>query len=252
MNGSSGMDRGLWITWYNLPDDGRNTYLSWLHERYLPAMLRRTGFLWAAHYASIDRGTLRPMLKESAYRRTQDAAVPAGDRYILLFGAEDAHVFGAPTPSALHAGLPAADRKMLAMRSGERVNIMAEAARVEGPAAKGREPGMALGPCIQIGSFQCDWQDEEDMLAWYAQARMFAMRTLPGCIRTRRLASISGWAKHAILYEFVSLEARNQHFPTHEDGHPAIKAWTERVVPTLLHAPGSSNVALRLWPAATI
>ena len=214
-------------------------------------MLRRPGFLWAAHYGSIDKTNLRPMLKDGAYRRTQDADVPAGDRYILIYGAADAHVFGDPAPGALHAALPGADRKMLAMRSGERVNIMAEAARVEGPEAKGRESDMALGPCIQLGSFQCAWQDEEDMLAWYAQCRMLAMRTLPGCIRTRRLASISGWAKHAILYEFVSLEARNQHFPTHEDGKPEIRAWTERVVPTLLHAPGSSNVAVRLWPAAT-
>ena len=245
------MDRGLWVTWYNLPDDGRDAYLYWLRELYIPGMLQRPGILWAAHYASIDRGKLRPMLKESAYRRTQDAVVPAGDRYILLFGAEDAHVFGAPTLSALHAGLPDADRTMLAMRIGERVNIMAEAARVEGPEAKGRESDMALGPCIQLGSFQCAWQDEEEMLAWYAQGRMLAMRTLPGCIRTRRLASVSGWAKHAILYEFTSLEARNEHFPTHEDDNPATKAWTERVVSTLLHAPGSSNVALRLWPPAT-
>src|ERR1700676_884051 len=45
-------DRGLWITWYDLPMDGRDAYFSWLHGTYLPGLLKRPGYLWAAHYAS--------------------------------------------------------------------------------------------------------------------------------------------------------------------------------------------------------
>jgi len=45
-------DRGLWVTWYDLPDNGRDVYLSWLHETYLPSLLKRPGYLWAAHYAT--------------------------------------------------------------------------------------------------------------------------------------------------------------------------------------------------------
>ena len=71
------MDRGLWITWYNLPDAGRDAYLSWLHELYIPRILRRPDFLWAAHYASTDRGKLRPMLRESAGRGTNAHLVRA-------------------------------------------------------------------------------------------------------------------------------------------------------------------------------
>src|SRR5882762_11413135 len=33
-------DRGLWASWYDLPDNGRDAYLSWLHETYLPAQLK--------------------------------------------------------------------------------------------------------------------------------------------------------------------------------------------------------------------
>src|ERR1700716_437241 len=47
-------DRGLWITWYDLPDGGRDAYFSWLHGTYLPGLLKRPGYLWAAHYASQD------------------------------------------------------------------------------------------------------------------------------------------------------------------------------------------------------
>lgn len=243
------MDKALWITWYNLPD-GAEAHLSWLHESYIPGVLKRPGFLWAAHYSSVQKEKMSTMRREKTLRNTQDPSVPAGDRYILMVGAEHSNVFGACAPGALHAGLPERDRKMLAMRSGERVNVMVEAARVEGPEAPDYKGEMALAPCIQLGSFNCAAGHEEDMLAWYAQCRMPAMTRLPGCIRTRKLASVSGWAKHAILYEFVSLEARNRYFVRHEDGNPEATAWGDRVVSNLTHAPGSANLACRIWPAA--
>ena len=242
-------DRALWITWYDLSDDGRDAYLSWLHGTYLPRLLRRTGFLWAAHYGSVQKEAMSTMRREKSLHNTSDPGVPTGDRYILLIGAEHSNVFGGCVPSAFHAGLPEEERRMLALRGGERVNVMVEAARVEGPAAGEYRGGMALAPCIQLGSFNCAPQHEEDMLAWYAQCRMPAMTRLPGCIRTRKLASVAGWAKHAILYEFESLEARNRHFVRHEDGNAEATAWGDRVVAQLNHAPGSANLACRIWPA---
>jgi hypothetical protein len=168
---------------------------------------------------------------------------------MLLFGATDARVFGNPVPSALNAALPKEGRRLLEMRVGERVNLMTEAARVEGPAAKSYRDSMALAPCIQLGNFNCRWQDEEEMLAWYTQWRMPATQRLPGLVRTRRFASVAGWSKHIVLYEWLSLEERNRHFLSHEDNDPEMKAWSDRVVKTLTHAPGSSSVACRLWPA---
>ncbi len=241
------MDRALWITWYNLPDEGREAHLSWLHGTYIPELLKRPGYLWAAHYASLEEGEI-PRRTSGERFTTNDPSVPTGDRYILVFGAEETNVFGNPVPSVLHAEMPAGSRKMLAMRIGERVNIMAEAARVEGPEAKQYKEGMTLAPWIQLGSFQCAYQDEEDALSWYARWRMPAMSKLPGCVRTRKLASVAGWAKHAILYEFTSLAARNHFLRTHEDGD-ANREWTDKVVRSLVHAPGSANVACRLWPA---
>ena len=46
------MDRAFWITWYDLPDEGRAAYLDWLHNTYIPKVTARPGVLWAAHYAS--------------------------------------------------------------------------------------------------------------------------------------------------------------------------------------------------------
>jgi hypothetical protein len=72
---------------------------------------------------------------------------------------------------------------------------------------------------------------------------------VPGCVRARKLVSVSGWAKHAVIFEFASLEARNQHFVNHEAEHPERAAWTDKVVRRLIHAPGSPSVARRIWPA---
>ncbi len=240
------MDRALWITWYNLPDSGRDEYLAWLHGSYMPALLKRPGYLWAAHYASVGE-TKIPRRSSGKKFTTIDPEVPTGDRYILLVGAADSNVFGDPLPSEWHATLPAADQKMLAMRIGERVNIMSEAARVAGPEAKNYTAGMALGPCIQMGTFQAKWQDEFEALKWYAQWRMPAMTRLDGCIRARKLASVAGWAKSSILYEFTSLDARNHFLHAHEDGNPN-REWSDKVVASLTHAPGSANVAERIWP----
>jgi hypothetical protein len=240
------MDRGLWITWYDLPQADQDDYLRWLHERYIPQMQARTGALWAAHYASVPKGSVR--FRRSGHRpETSDPDVPRGDRYILIFGARSAHAFGNPTPSEAHASLPASDRKMLATRIGERVNIMTEVARVHGPEGAACPDGRVPAPWIQFGSFQCAIEGEEEALAYYAKWRMPAMTKLPGSVRTRTLASVAGWAKHAILYEFVSLEARNHFEEVHEDGDEN-REWTDRVFSYFTRAPGSSNVAKRLWP----
>jgi hypothetical protein len=113
-------DRGLWVTWYDLPDSGRDAYLSWLHESYLPALLKRPGYLWAAHYATQNTET------RSDLHHVEDPKVPTGFHYILLVGAKDAGVFGNPAPVEIHATLPEQGKKMIAMRIGERVNLMTD------------------------------------------------------------------------------------------------------------------------------
>ena len=240
------MDRALWITWYDLPEEDRDTYLDWAHRDYLPGLLDSGRYLHAAHFASVPPGTMSQTRK--SLRHSQDASVPTGCQYIQIVGAQDAAAFGDPVPSALIASLPEDMRAMLAKRVGVRENVMVEATRVAGLEEKSYADGMRLPPCIQIGSFQCAWQHEEEVHAWYTQWRMRAMETLPGVIRTRRLASVGGWAKQAVLYEFTSMDARNRYFTQHEANRPDMKAWSDRAVENLVHAPGSANLCNRIWP----
>ena len=245
------MDRALWISWYDLPDNGRDAYLSWLHGTHMKNIVKRPGVLWAAHFKSeaapIQSGV--PRGSHGRLRHTDDPAVPTGNAYILLFGAETAHAFADPPPRQMHAELSQEDQKMLASRQRERVNIFTEEDREDGKDAARREEKAALSPCIQLGSFGAGTADEDDLMAWYAQVRLPSMNQLPGCVAIRKMVSVSGWAKHGVLYEFVSLAERAKHFPDHDKNKPEWAAWTDRLVRKLLHAPGSPNVAQRIFSA---
>ena len=245
------MDRALWITWYDLPEAGRDAYLSWAHGTYIPKLLKRPGFLWAGHFKSEAqvRQAGVPAGAAGRLRHTDDPAVPKGNIYILIVGAEHAHAFAHPAPRKLHAELPKEDQKMLAMRIGERVNIFTDENGIGGPEAGKRDRKAALSPCIQLGSFNAGSADEDELLDWYANWRMPSMNKLPGCVSIRKLVSVAGWAKHGVLYEFVSLDARNKHFPDHEKANPEMDAWTDRLVRKLVHAPGSPCVAQRIFSA---
>ncbi len=241
-------DRAIWITWYDLPDmegSGREDYLAWLHETYIAMVLARPGVLWAAHYAA----ETSPLYsgKKGRLTRTEDPAVPRGTQYMLLFGGASLQALVQPTAAQFHATLLAADRRRLAQRTGVRSNIMVEQARVDGPEA-GAYP--ALSPCIQLGSFNsASYEDEDELADWYAQWYLASCAQVPGCVRARKLVSVSGWAKHAVIFEFTSLAARNRDFVNHEAGRPEMAAWTDKVVRRLIHAPGSPAVARRIWPA---
>jgi hypothetical protein len=75
------------------------------------------------------------------------------------------------------------------------------------------------------------------------------MQKLPGVVRVRKMVGVTGWSRHAVLYEFTSLAERNTHFPGHEKPYPDLEKWSDKVVRALVHAPGSPHVAQRVWPA---
>lgn len=236
------MDRGIWMCWYDLPQAKREDYLSWLHERYLPGVLKRPGIQWAAHYAA------EKAPPPGRLAHTDNTSVPKGGDYILLIGAEDARGFSPPRPGETFEKVTELDDAMRASRIGERVSIMTEESRVEGPEApNNREPGLTR--CIQLGSFNAALEDEDTLLAWYSRWRLPCMEKLPGVVRVRKMVGVSGWARHGVLYEFTSLDARNANFPGHEKPYPELEGWTDKVVRKLTHAPRSPHVAQRLWPA---
>lgn len=229
--------------WYDLPEQDREVYLSWLHHDHIPHMLARPGFLWAAHVQNIVTAEREQDLDRRLIH-THDPSVPTGNSYLLLYGAENPHTFVDPSPAELTARMTAEARAMLSRRLAPRSCIFVEVARVDGPEAKTRAPGITPGPVIQLGSFNINALENEDQMGtWYARSRLPLMAPMTGCVGARKLVSISGWAKHAILYEFTSLEAVEKYFVDTEE-------WSRRVVKTLIHAPHSPSLGVRIWPPA--
>ncbi len=109
---------------------------------------------------------------------------------------------------------------------------------------------MTPAPAIQFGSFNTrTHQEEYDLNAWYAQYRFPAVSRMPGSVCTRKYVSVAGPAKHCILYEFTSLQARLDGFEVHETlGLTNDKEWTNLIHEYTIHAPGSPSIARRIWP----
>ena len=249
---AQGKDRAYWISWFNLPDiteEKRHEFFNWAYESYVPKVLKREGVLWGALYASEAKGSFTPLGGGGRISHKKNPrGVPVGDRYILMFGAADIYALVNPMPDAFHAKLTKTDQKMLALRSHERRNFMLEEGRIEGPGLARNTPAMAPAPAIQLGSFNAGaWADEEEMAAWYARWRLPSLTKLPGCVRVRKLVSVAGWAKHACFYEFNSLQLREKHFVHYEKPNKKMVQWSTDVVRDTVHAPGSANVASRIF-----
>ncbi len=241
------MDNGIWATWYDLADTTRESFLAWLHGTYCPYLRAQPGYVWVAHYRHTGGGPQMEQVKTTAVGHT-DEAIGSGNQYLLLVGGLSPHTFF--KPSIKDAVLPAGYDAMLAQRVGVRTAIFSVEARVNGPEPREFGPGTGPGPAIQMGSFRMRTPDEEfDLGRWYAQYRLPFMAQLKGCIATRKLTGVAGWAKHSVLYEFTSLEARLRNF---EEPHEALALdrtrWESQVISGTVHAPGSPFVGERIWP----
>ena len=128
-------------------------------------------------------------------------------------GAATPHTFFNPSLAQLERQQDSETREMLALRQGTRTCILTEVDRVDGPEIIKRPAGTTPGPVIQMGAFNMQTIDDEfELAAWYAQDRLMAIAGMRGAIGARKMVSIAGWAKHSVLYEFISHEARDKEF----------------------------------------
>ena len=242
------MDESIRIVWNDLPEDGKDEYLKWLHETYLPAVMARPGILWAAHYRIIKSDDTIQKLSKFVGRSEDHDSIPAGSDYALLIGAGSPHVFFKPNIDDVDAEDPVV-QEMFAKRIGTRIVVTTEQARVDGPEIRQRAPATTPGPFIQLGHFRVRSVEEEfDLSAWYADYRLPTIAAMQGAIAARKMVTVAGWAKHVVLYEFVSAEAHHTNFMNHEILAFTDGEWTNRVVKYTAHSPGSPSIGERIWP----
>jgi hypothetical protein len=92
-------------------------------------------------------------------------------------------------------------------------------------------------------------EDDFESGRWYAQSRLPHMASAAGCVRARKLLSVAGWAKHAILYEFVSADARRTIWNGMRAARDRDPKGYWSIGPRTVHAPGSPTLGERTWPA---
>ncbi len=242
------MDRGIWATWYNLPSQSREAYFEWLHGTYLPGLAAGPGYAWAAHYE------VQPPIRDPQGRfslgRYDGSEIGMGTDFLMLVGAATPHAFFDPSLAQMAEQHDAETKNMLARRIETRTCVFTEEARVDGPEAHQRPAGTTPAPVVQMGSFCMNSIDADFQLAaWYAQDRLVALAAMPGSVGTRKLVSVAGWAKHAILYEFISAEAHWEYFIDGLDEYAGKNLdWSIAVTSATVHAPGSPSVGHRIWP----
>jgi hypothetical protein len=245
------MDTGIWAIWYDLDPKSVDDHHRWLHDSYLPNLIERPGYMWAAHYVNTHGGDVMSRAFSEGAVGLTDEKMGAAEQYLILVGAGSPHVFFHPSVRALDADADSETRDFLRQRKGVRDCVFIEERRVDGPAYGERAPATTTGPAIQMGTFRMrDPEDEFALAEWYAQFRLPAMSAMPGCIAARKLVSVAGWAKHSVLYEYSSLEARMEHFEIpHESLGLDPEHWSGKVICNTVHTPGSPVVGRRLWPA---
>jgi len=244
------LDRGICAIWYELADGGKSEYLDWFHRVHIPEKLARPGYLWAAHY-ELGHGGGRFQKVVDTLIHTEDPSLGRGRGYLALFGGLTAHTFLDPSPAQLAERQGPEARKMIGLRREAYACVFAEEVRVEGPEVARRGPGITPGPAVQMGNFNVNRpENEPDVGAWYAQYRLPFVASMAGCIGARKLLAAAGWGKHSILYEYVSLDAREARFVPHEEHAHDADSWTARVLANLIHAPCSPAVGRRIWPPA--
>ncbi len=243
------MDLGMIAFWYDLPKEGREEYLSWLHEVHLPEILAgREELLWAAHFENTGGGErFHEVVKDMM--RAKEGEVGTGRDYLLLIGAASPHIFFNPNFPQIRERHSGETKGMVGRRIGLNVCVFSEETRVDGPDVSTRESGGPPGPYIQMGNFNVNTlEDGHDLGGWYAQVRLPFMAEMPGCICARKLLAAAGWGRHSILYEFVSGEARDEKFIPHEEDGLDESTWTGRIHEYVIHASCSPFVGPRLWP----
>ena len=241
------MDTAIKAEWYDLDDADREDFLAWLHGKHLPALQARPGHIWIGHYNRAPQTGKTTPPGHPPRRDTTDPNVPRGSQYLLVTAAASPDVFFDPNVTAETDTETVA---RLAKRKEYRFGIFIEETRVSGPDWYRHLPGTGAPPAIQLGNYLTSTQkDDMDLALWYRTMKLPQVTRARGCIGARKLVSLVGWAKHGIMYEFESLEARTRQFEEPEESKIVDpKEWTGRIVRTTLHTPGSPVVGERIWP----
>jgi hypothetical protein len=230
------MENAIWSIIYDLPTEGRDEYLNWLHKIHIPQSLSRKDYHWVAHYEII------PIKYHMAKLRSNGPPLPVDTGYVILYGGDSTRTFFDPSPTQLKDRYDTETLEMVSRRIRPVSYIHTVEWRIDGLEFKRRDPSGMPSSFIEMGCFDASGQDEE-LGTWYAQERMDLWSRVPGSVGCRKLLATVGYQRHGVLYDFNSLELFQKHFPA-----VAATEWSSRIHIYLQHPVGSSFIGRRIWP----
>lgn len=179
-------DLGLFTPSYDIDPAREGEYLAWLHGEHLPRTLAEGSFSAITHCVAVEAQKRFQLLE----------LMPAYTNF---------HSVG--RMEAAKKRPPKVD-EMMSLRLGQTRNHHAEITRVDGPAASGRGPRVALGPVVYLLRFDITEEDKVAFNAWLRQEHMDAAARIPGLLSFRRYLTVEGSPANFLVYEFESVEAR--------------------------------------------
>lgn len=242
------MGEVLRADWFDLADAERDTHRAWLHARFLPTLQSAPGIAWVGHYDIIAHPD-RPYIEGAPMKQeTTDPDVATGWQNVVLTAGLSTNAFLGPgnAVDALHA----AHAGELGAWRNHRSCVFIEEKVVNGPEERAVPYGMGPPPAMQIGSFNTIAKgDDEELARWYRAERFPRIAVSRGIIRGRKMLSVTGWAKHGVLWEGTELAAEDYSFEPRFVEADRNENWPGRhVLEYVSHAPGSPHAGRRLWP----
>lgn len=237
--------------WFDISCEDKDKLWSWLHNFFFPNLQCQNGVNWVAHYDIVPHPK-KPYIKGAPLKKeVNNPEIPSGWENLVLTSVNMPSVFFGPNCSLRK--LEKQNQHYLSMRTNYRSAVFIEEEMINGPEQHKQPLGMGGAPAMQFGSYNVDEiQDEDELAKWYRAERFPRLPVTRGMIRGRKFLSISGWAKHGVLWEFSEMDKNEYSFE-----HRFIEAdrgenWHGRhVLEYVTHAPGSPHAGIRVWPKFT-
>ena len=234
--------------WFDILSRDKEKLWSWFHEIFFPNLKSQNGVNWVAHYDIVPHPD-RPYITDAPFKKeTKDPCIPPGRENLVLTSANTPSVFFGPNCTL--DDIDEHNQPHLSMRINYRSAVFIEEEMINGPEQHKQPLGMGGAQAMQFGSYNVDnTQDEIELARWYRGERFPRLPVTHGMVRGRKFLSISGWAKHGVLWEFSEMNENEYSFE-----HRFIEAdrgenWRGRhVLEYVTHSPGSPHAGRRVWP----
>ena len=183
---------GIWLIYYGIASENRDTYLHWFEGQHIDEKLARSGYDWACHYEVVSGGLPNH----------------ADHVYVAMFGGSTTRPFFDPSPAQIKPNQDDLTRSMIGRRISATSAILSEewCERPGNTTFQSNEPTIVRSPAIRLGVFSAGVDDQE-AVSWCAQQHFPTLANSDGLVIARKWRASFGVNKHMVLEEYANESA---------------------------------------------